>query len=76
MTDKVPIDAFAYEVLHGAHLTEELFAAVAASATNVLRERYPKLGRAIAQTESALADLYQIAGEVWHEEAKRAEHAS
>ena len=67
-----PIDAFAYEVLHGAHLCEELFAAVAASATDVLKARYPQLANSIGRAESALTDLYQIAGEVWHAEAKRA----
>lgn len=68
----IAVDAFAYEVLHGTHLCESMLAEAMTSA-KVLRTRYERLDRAIKSAESALADLYQIAGEVWHEEAKKAE---
>lgn len=71
---KLPVDAFAYEVLHGAGLLESFFHDAMQSATKPMRDRYPRLERAIASAESALADLYQIAGEVWSAEAARAAH--
>ena len=70
----IPVDAFAYETLHGVHLCESLLGEAVVSA-KVLRTRYERLDRAIKSAESALADLYQIAGEVWAEEAKKAEAA-
>jgi hypothetical protein len=69
----IPIDAFAYELLHGSWLTEQLLMSALHSLTPLLAKRYPDLAKAAQAAEEALWQLYQQAGRAWDQEAKAAE---
>jgi len=70
----LPVDAFAYEVLHGIGLCGRLLEMVFGdSATPVLRERYPELMDQLLRTQTSIQELLGVANHVWHAEAKRAE---
>lgn len=68
---KPRLNGYAYEVMHGARLCEDLLAKAMLSATPALRKKYPDLAMKINEAHQALWNLYQEGGRTCHKEFKK-----